>query len=205
MALTRGIKNAFWLFCRGDWRELLIRLRIFIGQVDLKNDLSEAVTDRTHYYADSGGIEFDSLMSYFNITPEDAIVDFGCGKGGVLISLAKYPFAKVTGVEISLELADIARNNIRVLALRKVGIECCDAAEFKDLDAFNYFYFFDPFPCVVMRDVLKNIEGSIRKVPRKVTIIYLNPFCHDLLDASELFRKTRELPHFAHKCYVYST
>jgi hypothetical protein len=200
----RGIKNAITLLCKGEWREFLIRLRISLGHIDLKDDPSEEVTERTHYYADSGGLAFDKIMANFRITPTDAIVDYGCGKGGILISLSKYPFAKITGVEIAPELVAIAENNIRKLNLKNVGIECCDAAEFKQLHEYNYFYFFDPFPCVVMQDVINNIEQSILEHPRKVTIIYLNPLCHDLIESGKAFIKTKELPHFEHKCFVYS-
>jgi len=203
-ALTRGVKNAAILLSQGKWQEFLVRLRISLGQVDLKHDSSETVTDRTHYYADSGGLAFEKIMDRFPITSDDAIVDFGCGKGGILISLSRYPFAKIVGVEISPELGEIAKNNIRKLKIRNVEIECCDASNFRGLDEFNYFYFFDPFPCVVMKEVLDNIEESLNDNPRKVTIIYLNPNCHDLLDASGIFRKTQEIPHFEHKCFIYS-
>jgi SAM-dependent methyltransferase len=200
----RGVKNAIPLLCSGEWREFMIRLRISLGQVDLHDDPTEVVSERTHYYADSGGLAFDNIISSFNITPNDAIIDFGCGKGGILISLSKYPFSKITGVEISPELIAIARENIRKLKIRNVEIKCCDAAEFNDLEEYNYVYFFDPFPCVVMKDVLHNIEKSISAHPRKVTIIYLNPFCYELLESSEVFNKTGELAHFEHKCFVYS-
>ena len=203
MALTRGIKNALLLLWRRDWREFFIRLRISLGHVDLKHDSSETVTDRTHYYADSGGLAFDKIMSNFTITPKDAIVDFGCGKGGILISLSKYPFGKITGVEIAPELVQIAESNIRKLKIRNVDVVCSDAAEFKELDEYNYFYFFDPFPCSVMQDVIANIEQSIQRKPRKVTIIYLNPLCHDLIESDTIFIKTKELPHFEHKCFIY--
>jgi SAM-dependent methyltransferase len=202
--LARGVKNAVLLLCQGDWHEFIVRLRISLGQVDLKHDSSETVTDRTHYYADSGGLEFEKIMAHFTITATDAIIDYGCGKGGILITLAKYPFVKITGVEISPELVEIAKNNIEKLNLKNIEITCCDASEFKQLDDFNYVYFFDPFPAVVMLDVIKNIEESIRKVPRRVTIIYLNPFCHDLIETKSAFKKVRELPHFEHKCFVYS-
>lgn len=204
MALTRGIKNALLLLAKRDWREFYIRLRISLGHIDLRHDPTEAVSERTHYYADSGGLEFDGIMKNFGITPKDAIVDFGCGKGGILISLSKYPFSKITGVEIAPELVAIAKSNIRKLNIKNAEIECCDAADFNQLKEYNYFYFFDPFPCVVMRDVLSNIEKSISEYPRKVTIIYLNPFCHEIIDASKLFVKTQEVPHFAHKCFIYS-
>jgi tRNA A58 N-methylase Trm61 len=188
----------------GKWREFSIRLRISLGQIDLKDDSTEAVSERTYYYADSGGLAFNKIMDHFRITPDDAIVDFGCGKGGILISLSKYPFSKIAGVEIAQELVEIARENIRKLKIGNVEIACGDAAEFDRLSEFNYFYFFDPFPAVVMQDVIRNIEKSIAENPRKVTIIYLNPSCHDLFEASEVLWKTAELPHFEHKCYVYS-
>ncbi len=199
----RGIKNGLMLLCKGEWREFLIRLRISLGQIDLKDDPSETVTDRTHYYADSGGLAFDKIMVNFEITPGDAIVDFGCGKGGILISLSKYPFLKITGVEIAPDLVEIAKNNIRKLNLKNVEIECCDATEFEQLNEYNYFYFFDPFPCKVMQDVINNIEKSILEHPRKTTIIYLNPGCHEVVESGTIFTKTNELPHFEHKCFIY--
>jgi SAM-dependent methyltransferase len=202
--LTRGVRNALILIGKCNWREFLVRLRISLGQIDLKDDASEAVSERTYYYADSGGLAFDKIMGHFKIMPDDAIVDFGCGKGGILISLSKYPFSKIAGVEIAIELVEIARGNIRKLKIRNVEIACCDAVEFDRLNEFNYFYFFDPFPGVVMQDVIRNIERSIAEKPRKVTIIYLNPSCHDLFDTSSVLHKTAELPHFEHRCYVYS-
>jgi SAM-dependent methyltransferase len=200
----RGMKNAITLLCAGEWREFMVRLRISLGQVNLKDDPTEAISERTHYYADSGGLAFDRIISSFPITRDDAIIDFGCGKGGILISLAKYPFSKIAGVEISPELVEIAIKNIKTLKIVNVEIHCCDAAEFKNLDDYNYFYFFDPFPCIVMKDVLHNIEKSVFARPRKVTIIYLNPHCHELLESSDIFNKTGELVHFEHDCFVYS-
>src|SRR5690242_15396847 len=97
MPFLRGIRNALILLGKRDWREFSIRLRISLGQIDLKHDASEVSTERTHYYADSGGIAFDKIMSNFDITSGDSIVDFGCGKGGILISLSKYQFARITG------------------------------------------------------------------------------------------------------------
>ena len=203
MAIYRGIKNALLLLWRGEWREFIIRLRISLGHIDLKHDPTETDTERTHYYADSGGLAFDRIMTNFNIGPNDAIVDYGCGKGGILISLSKYPFAKIIGVEINPDLVEIAKSNIKKLNIINVEIECSDAADFKPLDEYNYFYFFDPFPCNVMNDVIDNIKKSIHEYPRKVTIIYLNPSCHHIIEASAILTKTKELPHFEHKCFVY--
>jgi SAM-dependent methyltransferase len=202
--LIRGIKNASILLWKGDWREFLVRLKILLGRIDLKNDYTEKITNRTHYYSDSGGLEFDKIMANFRITPDDAIVDFGCGKGGILISLSKYPFSRITGVEISRELVTIAKKNIAALKIRNVEIACCDAADFKELERYNYFYFFDPFPCVVMQAVISNITKSIISRPRKVTLIYLNPYCHELIESETVFSRMLEVPHFEHRCFIYS-
>ena len=129
----RGLRNAVTLLCGGEWHEFLIRLRISLGHIDLKDDPTETVTERTHYYADSGGLAFDKIMANFNISPTDAIVDYGCGKGGILISLSKYPFAKITGVEIAPDLVEIAKNNMKKLKIENVEIKCSDAAEFKEI------------------------------------------------------------------------
>ena len=200
----RGVKNALFLLVKGEWREFVVRLRISLGQVDLRRDRSETVTERTHCYADSSGLEFEKLLGHFEFTADDAIVDFGCGKGGILITLSKYPFAKIVGVEIDPELVAIARKNIEILEIGNVRIECCDATEFTQLNEFTYFYLFDPFPTVVMQDVVTNIERSIAENPRKVTVIYLNPVSYELFEASPVFRKTAELPHFKHECFVYT-
>jgi len=202
--LLRGLKHTGVLLYQRQWRELLIRIRIALGQIDLKVDPTEAMTERTHYYADSGGLAFDRLMSNFRISPADAIVDFGCGKGGVLISLSKYPFRKITGVEIDPALVEIARTNISKLKIKNVEVKCCDAADFKHLGEYNYFYFFDPFPCVVMAEVLNNIEQSLIDKPRPVTLIYLNPNAHELIAKRPAFVRTGTLDHFEHDCFIYS-
>jgi SAM-dependent methyltransferase len=203
----RGIRNAAVLLGKGDWQGFKTRLRIALGHIDLKLASLEEVNlsgERAHYYADSGGLELESILRAFDFTPEDEIVDFGCGKGGVLITLARYPFSKITGVEISPDLAAIARENLRKLELDRVEVRCCDAADFRDLDDYNYFYFFDPFPCAVMKEVIRNIENSINKHPRKVTLIYLNPNCHAEIEASSVLYKIRELEHFQHDCFIYT-
>jgi hypothetical protein len=55
-----------------------------------------------------------------------------------------------------------------------------------------------------MADVLNNIEQSLKEKPRKVTIIYLNPFCHELIEKGQVFIKTAALDHFEHDCFIYT-
>lgn len=201
------IKIYLQLFLNRDWWGINYRLQFLFRRIDLSNvcvDELKLSAECAHDYADSGGPELEAVLDNLEITPRDAIIDFGCGKGGALITLAKFSFSKITGVEISTELIDIARRNLSRLRLGRVTIEYCDATEFNDLDGYNYFYFFSPFPCPVMQSVIKNIAASLARQPREVTIIYLNPECHDVVVADTPFVKRQEFEHPTLRYYIYS-
>jgi len=201
------IKNALSLLRRGEWHEFVIRFKVYLGQVDLKDayihelGLSE---ERSYYYAHSGGLHLEEILKTLNITAQDSIVDFGSGKGGVLITFSKYPFSKITGVEISPILVAIAKKNLKALNIRNIEIVLSDAADFTDLEEHNYFYFFNPFPCNVMRAVIVNISSSLIKKPRKVTLIYYNPECHDTIVAGSPFVKINEFRRHDLSYHIYS-
>ena len=207
MSFFENVKNALSLIIHGEWREFLFRLRIYLGQIDLRTSEPEELDlreERSYHYADSGGLHFEKILKDLNITPRDSIIDFGSGKGGILFTLSKYPFAKITGCELSQELTAIAEKNLRVMGIRNVTLVVCDAAEFTDLDEYNYFYFFNPFPCAVMSAVVKNIILSLSSRPRKVTIIYCNPECHDVVVDGTPFIKTAEHCLCSLKYYIYT-
>jgi SAM-dependent methyltransferase len=182
---------------RGDrqtWRHLPYQLRMKMCGVDVRwmslqeSGLSE---ERCHRYSDSGGPDLEDLLDTLTILTSDSALDIGCGKGGALISLAKYGFARVDGVEISAELAEVARNNMRRLRINNSAIYCSDAAEFTDLDRYNFFYAYNPFPRTVTRRVLENIQSSLRRRERRAMFVYKNPEFHSyVLEAG--FRKIAE-------------
>jgi len=63
-------------------------------------------------------------------------IDFGSGKGRVLLLAARYPFKEVVGIEFSKELNDIALLNSAGMPPHlnragKVSAICCDATEFE--------------------------------------------------------------------------
>jgi len=207
MSLRADITNALSLLLRGEWREFLFRARVRIQHVDLSNTYLDELNlsaERCHYYANSGGIHLEKVLRTLDINPGDSIVDFGSGKGGALITLSRFPFTRVAGVEIAPELVDIARDNLDKLKIQNVSMTVGDAAAFTDLDNFNYFYFFSPFPAAVMRSVIKNISDSLTRRPRKVILIYFNPEFHDSVVSDSPFVKTREFNHHELSYYIYS-
>lgn len=207
MSIPRALKTSTSLLLRGKWHEFYLRTLITLGYIDLKTitvDELNLSPERSYSYSDSGREDLQRVLSALKIKRGDKIVDFGCGKGGALITLAAYDFSRITGVEISGEMAAVARKNLERLKIKNVEIVCGDAKEFVELDEYNYFYFYNPFPCPVMLEVVENISRSLTRSPRKGTIIYLNPWCHDQIIEHGVFRKVEEFKHYAHVFFIYS-
>jgi SAM-dependent methyltransferase len=113
------------------------------------------------------------------ITEEDTFIDFGCGKGRVLYQAGMYPFRRVIGVELSSELADIARDNIErsrpKLVCRDVEVVNTDVLAYEVPDDVTYAYFFNPFKGEIFTAVVDKLVASVRRRPRELTIIYMDP------------------------------
>lgn len=109
---------------------------------------------------------------------QDAIFDFGCGKGGAIISFLDYGFKRAGGVEYEPVLYDILVNNMRKLNIDDNTVSCIygDAGTIDTpLDEYNWFYFFSPFDKEVMDRCVSNIKKSYLRCPRKISVLYLTP------------------------------
>ncbi|MEP6583575.1 MAG: class I SAM-dependent methyltransferase [Ginsengibacter sp.] len=119
---------------------------------------------------------FDYLQE---IKGNQCIVDFGCGKGRVLVVAAYYGFKKITGIEFARALCVAAERNIaKVQSLfpsTQFKVICDDAINYKIEDDQNVFFFFNPFDEVIMLAVAKNILKSLKENSRHIFIVYLNP------------------------------
>ena len=207
MSFSTDIYNALSLLWRGEWREFIFRIRVHLQKIDLRNTYLDELNlpeERCHYYANSGGPHLDRVLRALRITAQDSVVDFGSGKGGALITFSRYPFARIAGVEIAPELVAIAECNLAKLHIANVTMYVSDAADFTDLDAYNFFYFFSPFPAAVMNAVIRNICDSLARNPRKASIIYFNPECNDAVVTDSPFVKTNEFNHHELGYFIYS-
>jgi SAM-dependent methyltransferase len=146
--------------------------------------------DRANYHKDGGGPLLRDLLNRMKITESDAVLDLGSGKGGAMATLARYPFKAVDGVEISPELVEVARKNLSKLGLQQCHLFLADAAAFTALDEYTYIFMFNPFPEVVLQQVLSNLEESLRRKPRQVRLVYSNPLHERTILASGTFTKT---------------
>jgi SAM-dependent methyltransferase len=121
-------------------------------------------------------------------------VDLGSGKGRTLLMASDYPFRRITGVELLPSLHQIARENLRQYnseSQRCVALEaiCADAATFPFPNDPLVIYLFNPFPESGMRQVVANLEQSLRAHPRPVYILYHNPLLEHVLSESTHLRK----------------
>ena len=137
-----------------------------------------AVEDRIPYVASSWHV-VPRALRYLGVSERDTFVDFGCGKGRVVHLAAKWPFGRVIGVEVSPELAAMAR---RVLAARSrqhrcrdVEVVVSDVRHYRVPDDVTIGYFFRPFGDETLEAVLRRIIESIDREPRSVRLIYMWP------------------------------
>jgi SAM-dependent methyltransferase len=105
-------------------------------------------------------------------------VDLGCGKGRVLLIGSEYPFRRVLGVEISPELAAIARVNIEryqpaARRCRDIEVLTADATRVDFPDGPLLIHMYHPFEPTVTTAVLSNLQRSLEASPRRVVIAYL--------------------------------
>lgn len=140
------------------------------------------------YYEPTPEKVFHSIMRGLKIDYERYdFVDYGSGKGRVLLMASRYPFRKIVGVEFGAELAKVADKNIRCFNDRKRLCEniesvCMDAVEFQIPSGNVVLYFFNPFTSDVMEKIVGKIEASYNAIPRNIVVVYYHPQSSRLFD-----------------------
>lgn len=108
-----------------------------------------------------------------------SFVDFGAGKGLVLVLASHWPFSNVVGVEFAGELCQIANRNLAAQDPKRVAtaIACvhADAASFNPPDGPLVCYFYNPFGESIMRTVAERLSDSAKSLSREVWVIYVHP------------------------------
>jgi predicted RNA methylase len=126
-------------------------------------------------------IGYSAIYTVLNRIPLPAssisFLDYGSGKGRVIVAAATMPFKKVLGVEISEQLNRVAKANIEAMRHRKarvIDVVQCDAVQFGVPDDVNLIHFFNPFSGTPLERVVRNIVDSHIAKPRTIYIIYFN-------------------------------
>ena len=107
-------------------------------------------------------------------------IDYGAGKGRVLMMAMELGFRSVTGIELSDRLCESARRNVARFAAQHPGMKPADiiaanASHHRPTGDFIVAYFYNPFDATIMTEVRTCLERAVDEGARNVVVIYANP------------------------------
>ncbi len=166
------------------------------ANIPLRTRLREMVSEGQYQPSDPG--MFAEIMERLAPALGDihpfTFIDFGSGKGRVLLMASEFAFGRIIGVELLPELHAVAVENARKY---KAGAQagriqpwCGDARAFPIPPDPLVVYLNHPFPAPVLQTVLANLAASLRQHPRKLVLVYANPLLEDVVLQTGLVRKT---------------
>ncbi len=148
----------------------------------------------TGYYGISPSVLWQAFDRLALDWPSFTFIDIGCGKGRALMLALKYPFRRVLGVELSAELANLARENLerfRADWRQEVPAEAIagDATNVELPAGPLLLYLYHPFAAPVMIPFLKHVHEAMARKPREIYLVYINPELDTLLGRSAFLEK----------------
>jgi SAM-dependent methyltransferase len=147
-----------------------------------------------------GGSQPSILRAALRTIPDvdrSSFLDLGSGKGRALFVAAEFPFREIVGVELSPDLAQIARSNAAIVARRypertAVQVVEGDASAFPLPQGNLVIFMYHPFRTELVVQVVRAIEDAIAAGGRRVYVVYCNPVEGPCFDSSPHLRR-----HFA--------
>jgi SAM-dependent methyltransferase len=169
-----------------------------IGSLDI---VAAAAAQSAVRYQPSGGEEVRTALDQLNIDyREYSLIDFGSGKGRVLLVAAEFPFKEVIGIEFSRELHQIASRNIDRLPLEvvragRIRTVHGDAAAFEPPDSDLVCYLYNPFGPPVISRVAQRLLAHHRRHGYRVIVIYVDPQYRAAFEGTGMFAILDETAH----------
>jgi len=144
-----------------------------------------------------GGSQPSLVRTALDVLPDVSnatFLDLGCGKGRILLVAAERRFREVVGVELSPDLARVARANIALVATRyparsPIRVETGDASAFPFPAGDLVIFLYNPFGPAPVAKLVAAIERALAEGPRALYVVYYNPVSGDLFDASPALRR----------------
>lgn len=206
MKIFTYIKYFYFLLINWDLRIAVYMIRQEIkgekkyginttGQDELINleDLGIDITHATIYMPVNYALleETFKQLNHLTIKPLNPalpsgrhFLDIGCGKGRALCMAAHHGFMKVTGLDFSRSLCEMATENLAKTKQQLPELQYTvinnDAFYFEIPEDVDCIFLFNPFDEIIMSAVVNNIFSSLQNNPRKISIIYVNPLHKEL-------------------------
>lgn len=153
--------------------------------------VNSADSHRLHGYQAAQDAIFDRLLDTLAIDPTNyGFLDYGSGKGRILLLAALRPFAHVTGIEIAPAMHTIAQANIALFARNApvrsgpVRSLCCDARAFDPPPGPIVSWFYNPCHGEILRPMVARLEECHAAAPRPIWALYLEPLFPEAFEVS---------------------
>jgi hypothetical protein len=173
------------------------------GQLGLATlDIAGGNRDHGEFYFGSDPTLVREILAALPIAYEDfAFVDYGSGKGRVLLLASEFPFKFIVGVEFAAELHHVCCANLKT---HRNPASLCqdirpvhqDVVTFDPPDEPLVLYFFNPFDRVIFDAVIARLDASLRRHPRPVWIVYNNPKDLHSLESSSFLEEVSRTPEY---------
>jgi SAM-dependent methyltransferase len=155
-------------------------------EMDLE-DVGLAHPERVRYEPTSW-IDLKRVLRDRDVGRDDVFLDYGCGKGRVLLVAARQPYKRVVGVDISPRLCAIAEANLeRDRARRRCGsveVVAADVTAWEVPDDVTVVFMHNPFRGATFELAIAQLLASQDRNPRLLRVIYRVPMEKDRLMAT---------------------
>ncbi len=180
------VSSAFWQQKLAAWRAARFDARHGIEtsavvEVAEMTDIDQSLARHAIHYEASTLPKFERALHALAIDyPRFTFIDYGSGKGRVLLLAAQQPFRAVVGVEMSSALDQAAAQNIDAYLARRplaapISRVCGDARMLAVPDGDLVAYFYNPFDESLMREVWNDLRAACMAKPRSLIVMYVNP------------------------------
>ena len=154
-----------------------------------------------------GAVNHDFFREIFRAIPVPlkpfAFVDVGSGKGAAVLMASEFPFRRLIGLELTRELIDVARLNVRHFNV-STGAQLdplwvhCDFFKWPLPDEPLLFFFNNPFPEQITIEALQALESAVAAHRHPVLLVFRKApkSAGDLLHRSAVWRPLRLAPYW---------
>lgn len=181
-------------------------------QINMLDELALEDESRRHgqRYQPTGSYSFRNIMRRLAPPPNGVFVDYGAGKGRVLMMASRYPFARVVGIEFSEELCEVARQNIDKFRGREpkaapIDVVHADVRQYEYRHDETIFYFFHPFDEAILGATLDGIRESLKARPRKASLVYYLPKHRELVEKDAMFELRETFVIGGYDCMIFDS
>jgi hypothetical protein len=143
---------------------------------------------------------FRTVRRMLSYLPQDVsdytFVDYGSGRGRVILLASERKFREVIGVEFSHDLHQIAERNIRRFHGKRnspVNSLLLRAEKFLIPEGPCVLYLSNPFDASIMKEVVGQVTCSYQANPRHIIVLYYNQTVWNAFEREEIFRHTRTI------------